>query len=428
MEIMAGLFCILMHLPTLMLRYVPFREKVSQKQKRQLLLWYVAGIILDFALCLWIVKTGRMTVSFYKFNALIYCIIMGMVNILMIKGYTREHLFAFGLTALIVWITFAIGAYITDKIGYDMLEKGLILETFIGFVIFLVCYRWYRALMCRTITPFLTIDSEDYWNNIWFIPIAMFLSGLFSHGLEEYTATVNQLLSRILIGLATIIFCHRVAQDYRKMKEKLQMNEQLEMQKKYYNSLSAAVETEREIRHNFKHQLAALKSFLDTGNSEALRQYCDSLETDLLNITEIPHTGNAAADGILYHYACKAKEKRISFKVCCSLNDLSISDIDFCCLLGNALDNAVTACENCAGERYVIVSSEKNQDMLLLVVDNSFDGVLLEKDGKILSRKRENEEGIGIRSMRQICEKYGGVSRFEAEGNRFEASFLLYMH
>ena len=104
------------------------------------------------------------------------------------------------------------------------------------------------------------------------------------------------------------------------------------------------MEAEREVRHNFKHQLAALKGFLETGNTEELRQYCDTLENQLLNIAEIPYTGNAAADGVLYHYACIAKEENISFEVCCRLDKLSISDTDLCCLLGNVLDNAVTAC------------------------------------------------------------------------------------
>ncbi|MDD5804401.1 ATP-binding protein [Blautia sp. HCP3S3_H10_1] len=146
-----------------------------------------------------------------------------------------------------------------------------------------------------------------------------------------------------------------------------------------------------------------------------------------MNIAEIPYTGNAAADGVLYHYASIAKEKQIAFKVCCRLNKLSISDTDLCCLLGNALDNAVTACENVSGKRYITVASEKNQDMLMLTVDNSFDGNLLKNGEKILSRKRENEEGIGIRSMKQICEKYGGTSRFEAESDCFEASFMIHI-
>ena len=307
MEILVSLCCVLMHLPTLMLRYVPFREKVSEKGKKQLLFWYGAGLVLDFFLCLWIVKTGRMTITFYKVNLLAYCIAMGIVNILVIRGYTKEHLFSFGITALIVWLTFAVAVYITDKIGYDMLNQGLVLETGIGLGMYVICYYGYRRLMRRTITPFLEMDCKDYWNSIWFLPIAMFFSGLFSHGMEEYTATVNQLVSRILLGMGTLIFCHKVAQDYRNMQEKMQLNEQLEMQKGYYKSLTESVEREREVRHNFKHQLAALKGFLDTGNDKELRQYCDSLETALLGVAEIPYTGNAAADSIFYHYACIAK-------------------------------------------------------------------------------------------------------------------------
>ena len=227
--------------------------------------------------------------------------------------------------------------------------------------------------------------------------------------------------------MGTLIFCHKVAQDYRNMQEKMQLNEQLEMQKGYYKSLTESVEREREVRHNFKHQLAALKGFLDTGNDKELRQYCDSLETALLGVAEIPYTGNAAADSIFYHYACMAKEKQISFKVCCKLDQVSMSDTDLCCLLGNALNNAVTACETYQGERYITVLSEKNGDMLLLTIDNSFDGMLLREDGKILSRKRKDREGIGIPSMKHICEKYQGISRFEAEGNQFQASFMIHM-
>lgn len=211
------------------------------------------------------------------------------------------------------------------------------------------------------------------------------------------------------------------------MLEKIQINQQLEMQKKYYSSLREATEAEREVRHNFKHQLAALKGFLKTENSEELQQYCDMLETRLLNIAEIPYTGNAAADGVLYHYACIAKEKKISFKVCCRLDKLPVSDTDLCCLLGNALDNAVTACEKYDDERYITVVSEKNQEILLLTIDNSFDGMILKKEEKILSRKRNNEEGIGIRSMKQICEKYNGTCRFAADGNQFQASFMIHI-
>ena len=424
-NIMVSLLCILAHIPSLVLRFVPFKELVSKWQRNWIWSVYGVGLLADFMLCLWMAQRNYISISFYKINLLLFCVLMGVVNIVVIRGHLKEHLFTFGLTAVIVWIVLAIAAYITGRIGYQTIEQGLIIENILGILMYAALYPCFRKLMMHTVKPFLGIESENYWNTVWFIPIALFLSGILSHGPEEYTATFLQVISRILIGIAALFICHNIAMDYRRIQEKNQMNQQIEMQKKYYQALTTAVETEREVLHNFKHQLAVIKRFQETGNSAELKEYCDSLELNLADITEIPYTGNAAADGVLYHYACVAKERRISFTVCCKLNGLPIADADLCCILGNALDNAVTACEKYDRKRYISIAAQRENKLLLLTIDNSFDGVLLQKEGKILSKKRKDEEGIGIRYMKQICEKYGGTSRFQADGSRFEASFML---
>lgn len=64
--------------------------------------------------------------------------------------------------------------------------------------------------------------------------------------------------------------------------------------------------------------------------------------------------------------------------------------------------------------------------MLLITVDNSFDGKLLQENGKIYSKKRgKRQEGIGLLSVKKLCEKNGESSKIEVDGNRFQASFLL---
>ena len=113
------------------------------------------------------------------------------------------------------------------------------------------------------------------------------------------------------------------------------------------------------------------------------------------------------------------------FRSHCSLENISIPDIDLCSLLGNALDNAVTACKAYDEKRFIRIASEVSGGILAITVDNSFDGVLQTENGKILSSKREHEEGIGIASMKKICADHGGRSKFIAEQNRFEASFIL---
>ena len=422
---MLSILCTMAHVPSLMLRYVPFREKTDKKQRIILLFCYGIGLAGNVLVYLRLASAGLITVSGYKIDLIVFCIIMAIANILVIRGYVKEQLFIFGITALEILMILAAAAYITDLIGYETIEHGLIIENFLGLIIYAVLYPGLRKLMRDTVTPFLDIKTHNYWSTIWFIPIAMFLGSVLAFGKETYTATLMQLASRLLIGAATLLLCKSIAKDYQNLQKQAEMTRQMEQQKGYYQALTEAVRTEREARHDFKHQIAAVRGYLESGNVEELQEYCDMAERKLMDIAEIPYTGNAAADGVLYHYACMAKEKQITFSVCCSLSDLTMSDSDLCCILGNALDHAVTACAAWGGERKIRVMAKREHNMVLIMVDNTFDGVLLRKDGKILSKKRKNEEGIGIGSMKKICEKYGGTCEFRSQGNLFEASFLL---
>lgn len=417
--------CVLVHIPTLLLRLLPFREVMTARQKKKLLWVYGVSLVLNFFLLLAVCARGEMTIGLYKLNLLQFCVVMGAVNIFLVPGFWREHLFSFGLTAMIFWQVFAVAAFLVGRIGYDSISRGILFTNGIGLILFFLLYPWSRRLVQQTITPFLVSQNESYWNTTWFIPISMFLSGIFSRGYQGYTDSILDLISLLLVGVAAYLICCGIARDYRTLQEKDRLDRQVKLQKQYYDALTAAVEKERQARHDFKHQLAAIRAFLDTGDTQALRDYCNSLEIDRADIAQIPHTGNPAADGVLYYYACEAKKQKITYRVRCRLDGLGIGDTDLCCLLGNALDNAVTACGSFDGPREITVASEKRDGVLVLTVDNSFDGVLFWEKGVLLSRKRTHSPGIGIASMEEICKKYQGTSRFEGNGTRFEASFLL---
>lgn len=424
--VVISLICVLAHIPSLLLRIVPFHDKMSDKSKYQLSAIYLTALLSDFVICMIKGMNGGITVPFYKLNLILFCIAMAFANVRIVRGFTREHLFVFGIVANIVMITLAIGAYISTLLGFGPDGIGIAQTSVIGIIIYALLYPLLARLMRYTVRPFLDIDCKDYWNTVWLIPIAMFFASIFSYGAGAYTATFLQMLSKCMIGVATLMLCIAIAHDHQRFHETEQLNQQIDQQKGYYNALTEQVLREREARHNFRHQVAAIRGFLETDDLQGLYEYCDDLELEQVEKVDIPYTGNAAADGVLYYYGCQAKAKNIKFSVCCQLKKLSISDQDLCIILGNALDNAVTAAGSYEGERYIEVLSEKKHDMLLLTVDNSFDGILLQEKGKIYSKKRaKGEEGIGILSIRKLCEKNGGASKFEADGNHFQASFLL---
>ena len=48
-----SLLCILAHVPTLILRIVPFHEKISDKDRIRLTVIYAIGLAVDFGICMW---------------------------------------------------------------------------------------------------------------------------------------------------------------------------------------------------------------------------------------------------------------------------------------------------------------------------------------------------------------------------------------
>lgn len=64
------------------------------------------------------------------------------------------------------------------------------------------------------------------------------------------------------------------------------------------------------------------------------------------------------------------------------------------------------------------------EHMVLLSVENNYDGKVNEKNGVFLSSKRPGE-GIGLQAVRHIAEKNGGYCRFLFGNGIFCANVIL---
>lgn len=417
--------CTLAHIPSLVLRYIPFRSVITPKQEKILFSIYLLALFLNMEFYRRLMEQNTLTISVYKMNLLLFCIVMALVNIIVIRGYVREHLFTFGLVAVLVLMMTAGSAYLVDLIGYENVSQGLIRENLLFFFLFGVFYLPIKKLMVHTVTPFLNMNGKDYWHSIWFIPTSMFLASLLSVSANTYTDSLRQLISKLFIGIATLFICQSMAQDYERMAENEFLNKRMEEQKQHYRMISDKMKAEQEARHNYKHHLLAMQTFMDTGDVDQLRNYMKQFLDYQPQEQQILQTGNAMVDGILMHYEREAKKDGIIFKTLGKFPENGIQDMDLCNLIGNALDNAMTATKGYIGEKWIKVVSEIDGNMLLINISNSFDGLVQKEHAKILSKKRTMEEGYGIHTMRTICENYDGTSEFTWIGHEFHASFML---
>ncbi len=79
-----------------------------------------------------------------------------------------------------------------------------------------------------------------------------------------------------------------------------------------------------------------------------------------------------------------------------------------------------------SAKRHILVQAYLHSDrMILLTVENIFDGNITVKNGKYQSSKRSGC-GIGLQSVRHIAEKSGGYSRFLYENGTFCANIILW--
>ena len=81
--------CILAHVPTLILRIVPFHEKISDKDRIRLTVIYAIGLAVDFGICMWVGNYREIDVPFYKINLIAFCIVMAAVNIWLVPGLLK---------------------------------------------------------------------------------------------------------------------------------------------------------------------------------------------------------------------------------------------------------------------------------------------------------------------------------------------------
>ncbi len=411
--------------PGLFLRFAPFKKLISSKQRLTLTAIHCSLLLVNCVI-LWLVTrfvgigSGVMKVDIFAFGML-----ASSINILVLKQHTKEQIFTCGLVMLQDFIILsAITFHITRIIKHVTINDLLLMVSAYCLIIQLIFYWFFRRLIVGTVRPFLSLQADDYWNGIWFVSLIMFISCFFALPLNVLVNSKYTLATRLLQYIVIVAVCRTMANSSLSIKEKLELEKDLSLQQRHYVELANRIEEARKNRHDFKHHITAVHQYLDMKDYDGLRAYCNELQLHNNLDVSIPYTGNPAVDGIVYHYATIAKENGIRFEYH-KISPPDISDVDLCTLLGNALDNAVTACMNVENDPFIQIISNGEGAGMQLLIRNSYDGIVKKKNDKFLSRKREGDHGIGISSMQEICQNNDILMKIAYTDDTFDVLFVF---
>ena len=206
------------------------------------------------------------------------------------------------------------------------------------------------------------------------------------------------------------------------------LENQLVIQKEqiaHYNDITAAHVQTRKLKHDLANHIISIKSYIEDGKKDECLQYLDSL-TDYANInSDIIDTGNSVIDAIFTAKRNLAREKDIDFSADIQIpENLKINSSDCCVIFGNALDNAIEACDKVQGDKYIKVSLIYQNGSLMCKIANSMN----ETKNPLLKTTKADKinHGIGLKNIRETLNKYSSMLRVEQNAGEFVLSFIIY--
>lgn len=185
--------------------------------------------------------------------------------------------------------------------------------------------------------------------------------------------------------------------------------------------------TMRGWRHDYHNHLQSMKAYVKMGQYEKLDEYLAQLEQDLDQVNQLIESGNVNLDAILNSKISLALKNgiEVDYKATCP-EELTVSDIDLCALIGNLIDNAVEACEKLPeGERRFIrlyIGVLKKQ--LYISITNATNEVVRKLDSEYITNKRGNH-GHGLKRINLVVDKYEGYINRQNEPGVFVTEIML---
>ncbi len=178
-------------------------------------------------------------------------------------------------------------------------------------------------------------------------------------------------------------------------------------------------------QHDSRHHIQTLEQLILSGNSNAAKAYLDDYKSQIAK-QEGYLTGSVAVDALLTAKSITCKNNGIELQLeQCPLNHLPISEIDFCAIVGNLLDNAMEGCMRIKPpnkSKWISLTFSRVWNMFTIRCENPATASAIVKHNNIfLTSKSQTSEthGLGIPSIISIAEKADGFCSFEVQNNTF---------
>lgn len=203
-----------------------------------------------------------------------------------------------------------------------------------------------------------------------------------------------------------------------------QLNEEYEYFKEYKDKNQDIAK----FRHDWNNHAMLLQEFLREGKYEEASEYFEKLSDDRVKPVRKVITGNETIDMVLAIKQNILEQEKIEIQYEGKPADLSfMKHVDICTIFSNLVDNAMESCKQVEGKRYLTIKFTQNENLLLVVLENSTKENQSMREGVLLETTKENkkEHGFGLSNVMEIVKKYSGEMEVKQEKYTFTVRLLF---
>ena len=234
----------------------------------------------------------------------------------------------------------------------------------------------------------------------------------------DYLSVIS-LLSLIVLSFSSLYFTLHLSQQQHTYYQNKLDKEQLQFQLRETQQSQEEYQRLQSLRHDLKNKHLTLLALLEENPDEA-REYLHSL-TDSISGKQTFYSKNPTINFLL-NQKLHDVEDEIELEIDCFVpQELSIQPDILAVILGNCLDNSISACLRLTdkSDRTLALNIRYFQQNLFISINNTFN----EQEQE--TRKTRQRDGWGLRNVDALVQEYQGTIKRFKENDHYRTEILL---
>ncbi len=286
-----------------------------------------------------------------------------------------------------------------------------------------------QIILKRYLTLLLVIVTTAY------VVMSILLSLILSNAIIAMQAAI--IFSWLFMLLCVCIFLYLLFLTTKYQDEKAR-NELLDtcnsMMEENYQRLNSSQQTTARLIHDFNHHVNVLRQLAQQYGDNEISDYLDTLLASRYQERSTCKSDNDALNAIINCKISEAQEYHIKFqyKITAKVPS-SLPPVDLCAILANQIDNAFDACkeiEDFSQRETTVHIWQNSENLFLFQVTNSVQANPFTHNPQLSSTKtdRSYPHGLGLKSIEDTAEKYGGILQNRYRDGRFISTVFLNLY